>query len=69
MDFGKGRDGGQVASGQDWPGDRHQGRQADFRFQCMGKDPIDLTKALDATKSPKLITLPVERNNRLCRHL
>jgi uncharacterized protein (TIGR03067 family) len=30
-------------------------------FKRMGKDPIDLTKALDPTKSPKIITLPVER--------
>lgn len=30
-------------------------------FKRMGKDPIDLTKALDPTKSPKMITLSVER--------
>ena len=30
-------------------------------FKRMGKDPIDLTKALDPTKSPKIITLPLER--------
>jgi len=30
-------------------------------FKRMGKDPIDLTKALDPTKSPKMITLSLER--------